>query len=69
MKSMNKQKKIYTYDKAKQQLLQIRWINSLGEQMNAILYKNVGYSSNRMIEVLGKYSFCNIPVKNYDWLW
>ena len=43
---------LYIYDKAKKQLLQIRWMNSLSEKMNAILYKNVGYSSNRMIGFL-----------------
>ena len=54
---------LFVYDKTKKQLLQIRWYNSRSEKMNGILYKNIGYSSNRMIEILSKYSFNNLPIK------
>ena len=54
---------LFIYDKTKKQLLQIRWINSLSQKMNAILFKNIGYSSNRMINILGRFTFNNKPIK------
>ena len=54
---------LFVYDKTKKQLLQIRWYNSKSDKMNGILYKNIGYSSNRMIEIVSKYSFNNLPIK------
>ena len=55
--------KLFIYDKTKKQLLQIRWINSLSQKMNAILFKNIGYSSNRMMNILGRFTFNNKPIK------
>ena len=45
------------------QLLQIRWFNSLSYKMNAILFKNIGYSSNKMVNILGRFTFNNKPIK------
>ena len=55
---------LFTYDKTKQKhLFQIRWFNSLSHKMNAVLFKNVGYSSNRMINIMGRCTFNNNPIK------
>ena len=32
--------------------------------MNGVLFKNVGYSSTRMINILGRFTFNNIPIKS-----
>ena len=54
---------LYIYDRATKQLLQTRWIDPLSGNINAELQKHVGYSSPRIIEILGTYLFWNIPSK------
>ena len=51
------------YDNAKKQLLMVRWFNGLSYKMNGILFKNVSCLSNRMIYILGKMTFNNIPIR------
>ena len=54
---------LFIYDRTKKHLLQIRWFNSLSYKMNAVLFKQVGYSSNRLINILGRFTFNNKPIK------
>ena len=54
---------LFIYDKTKKHLFQVRWFNSLSHKMNAILFKNVGYSSARIINILGRFTFNNKPIK------
>jgi len=51
------------YDKTKKHLLLVRWFNGLSMKMNGILFKKISCISNRIINIIGKMTFNNIPIR------
>ena len=51
------------YDKTRKHLLLVRWFNSLSGKMNGIIFKNISCLSNRIINIIGKMTFNNIPIR------
>lgn len=54
---------LFVFDKTKKQLLQVRWYNKLSNKMNGIIHKKIGYFSNRLINILGRFTFNDKPIK------
>jgi hypothetical protein len=51
------------YDKTRKHLLLVRWFNSLSLKMNGILFKKISCISNRIINIIGKMTFNNVPIR------
>lgn len=51
------------YDKTKKHLLLVRWFNGLSLKMNGIIFKNISCLSNRIINIIGKMTFNNVPIR------
>jgi len=51
------------YDKTRKHLLLVRWFNSLSIKMNGVSFKHVSCISNKSINIIGKMTFNNVPIR------